>query len=114
MATPTPVQESKPGQIAAKTNRPQLRLLVDGMSAANDLGLTDAVPARVTIYGDAIQKDLLEGFALLPSWMQSVVRELPDCNPALVTASPLKPPRKTKKATNTPVRKASKGKLLER
>jgi hypothetical protein len=29
-----------------------LRLLVDGMTAANDLGLTDAVPARVTIHTD--------------------------------------------------------------
>jgi hypothetical protein len=31
----------------------QLRLLVDRMTAANDLGLTDAVPARVTIHTDA-------------------------------------------------------------
>ncbi len=28
-------------------------MLVDGMTAANDLGLTDAVPARVTIHTDA-------------------------------------------------------------
>nr|WP_326531052.1 hypothetical protein [Rhodoferax sp.] len=29
MATPTPVFESKPGQIAAKTNRPRLETLDD-------------------------------------------------------------------------------------
>ncbi|MBN8751343.1 MAG: hypothetical protein J0I65_28130 [Variovorax sp.] len=32
----------------AITRRDQLRILVDGMTAANDLGMTDAVPARVT------------------------------------------------------------------
>lgn len=37
----------------AIARRNQLRLLVDGMTAANDLGLTDAVPARVTIHTDA-------------------------------------------------------------
>lgn len=49
--------------VAAIARRDQLRLLVDGMTAANDLGLTDAVPARVTIYTDtrrrAIQLDKL-------------------------------------------------------
>jgi hypothetical protein len=33
--------------------RDQLHLLVDSMTAANNLGLTDAVPARVTIHTDA-------------------------------------------------------------
>jgi hypothetical protein len=33
--------------------RPEINfLLVDGMTAANDLGLTDAVPARITIPTD--------------------------------------------------------------
>ena len=134
--------------IDAIARRDQLRLLVDGMTAANDLGLTDAIPARVTIHtdarrrsiklgkldiefkqtapsrlywagrpamrvvqalywlkdslatdkqlilnklkkiltdplhGEAIQKDLLDGFALLPSWMQELIRELPGCDPA--------------------------------
>ena len=36
----------------AIARRDHLRLLVDGMTAANDLGLTDAVPARVTIHTD--------------------------------------------------------------
>lgn len=127
--------------------RDQLRLLVDGMTAANDLGLTDAVPARVTIHTDtrrrslqldqltiefkqtapsrlywagrpamrvvqalywlkdtlpsqrasivsklahvladpvhgaAIRQDLLDGFKMLPAWMQGFVRELPGCDP---------------------------------
>jgi len=39
--------------VDAVARRDQLRLLVDGMTAANDLGLTDAVPARVTIHTDA-------------------------------------------------------------
>lgn len=47
----------------AIARRDNLRLLVDGMTAANDLGLTDAVPARVTIHTDtrrrAIQLDKL-------------------------------------------------------
>ena len=122
--------------IDALARRDQNRILIDGMTAANDLGLTDAVPARVTIYtdtqprsihldkltidfkptaepasigradrpcgsyrlstgsrtlpgdgdrirntlarllcdpkhGDGIQKDLTQGFGVLPAWMQS-------------------------------------------
>ncbi len=131
----------------AIARRDHLRLLVDGMTAANDLGLTNAVPARVTIHTDtrrralqldkltiefkqtapsrlywagrpamrvvqalhwlkdtltserplilskltkvladpvhgaAIRQDLLDGFNVLPAWMQSVIRELPGCDP---------------------------------
>jgi hypothetical protein len=36
--------------IDAIARRDQLRVLIDGMTAANDLGLTDAVPARVTAH----------------------------------------------------------------
>lgn len=145
--------------VDAIARRDQLRLLVDGMTAANDLGLTDAVPARVTIHtdarrrsvkldnliiefkqtapsrlywagrpamrvvqalhwlkdtlttdrqrilsklsklladpvhGDAIRKDLLEGFNTLPTWMQSFVRELPGCDPKTVPAMVLKRPQ---------------------
>jgi len=47
----------------AIARRDHLRLLVDGMTAANDLGLTDAVPARVTIHTEtrrrAVQLDKL-------------------------------------------------------
>lgn len=133
--------------VDAIARRDQLRMLVDGMTAANDLGLTDAVPARVTIHTDArrrsiqleklviefkftapsrlywagrpamrvvqalywlkdtlatdhvrilrrlaqvladpvhglaICQDLLDGFGVLPAWMQTLVRELPGCNP---------------------------------
>ena len=131
----------------AIARRDHLRLLVDGMTAANDLGLTNAVPARVTIHtetrrravqldkltiefkqtapsrlywagrpamrvvqalhwlkdtlnserplilskltkvladplhGAAIRQDLLDGFNVLPAWMQSLVRDLPGCDP---------------------------------
>lgn len=136
--------------VEAIARRDHLRLLVDGMTAANDLGLTDAVPARVTIHtdarrraikldnlsiqfkqtapsrlywagrpamrvvqalhwlkdtlasdhdrilgrltkvladpdhGTAIRQDLLDGFSVLPAWMQSLVRELPGCDPQTV------------------------------
>lgn len=36
--------------VDALSRRDQVRMLVDGMTAANDLGLTDAVPARVVIH----------------------------------------------------------------
>lgn len=39
--------------VDAIARRDNLQLLVDGMTAANDLGLTDAVPARVTMHTDA-------------------------------------------------------------
>lgn len=138
----------------AIARRDNLRLLVDGMTAANDLGLTDAVPARVTIHtdtrrravqldkltiefkqtapsrlywagrpamrivqalywlkdtltserssilskltkvladpdhGPAIRQDLLDGFNVLPAWMQNLIRELPGCDPqAALTAT---------------------------
>ena len=44
--------------IEAIARRDQLRLLVDGMTAANDLGLTDAVPARVTLHTDARRRTI--------------------------------------------------------
>jgi hypothetical protein len=39
--------------IDAVTRRNQIRVLVDGMTAANDLGLTNAVPARIIVHTDA-------------------------------------------------------------
>ena len=39
--------------IDAVARRDQIRLLVDGMTAANDLGLTNAVPARIVVHTDA-------------------------------------------------------------
>lgn len=42
----------------AIARRDQLRLLIDGMTAANDLGLTNAVPARVTIHTDARRRSV--------------------------------------------------------
>jgi len=39
--------------IDAVARRDQVRVLVDGLTAANDLGLTTAVPARVTVLTDA-------------------------------------------------------------
>lgn len=39
--------------IDAVGRRDQLRLLIDGMTAANDLGLTNAVPGKVVVHTDA-------------------------------------------------------------
>ena len=39
--------------IDAISRRDKARLLIDGMTAANDLGLTTAVPARIIVYTDA-------------------------------------------------------------
>ena len=44
--------------IDAIARRDNLRLLVDGMTAANDLGLTTAVPAKVTIYTDTRRRSI--------------------------------------------------------
>ena len=49
-------QKSPPdprGVIDAVARRDQIRVLVDGMTAANDLGLTDAVPAGIVVHTDA-------------------------------------------------------------
>jgi hypothetical protein len=138
--------------LAAIARRDQLRMLVDGMTAANDLGLTDAVPARVTIHTDArrrtiqldqlvidfkytapsrlywagrpamrvvqalywlkdtlasdhnrvlsrltqvlsdpvhgaaIGQDLVDGFSVLPAWMQDLLRQLPGIDHQLAIA----------------------------
>jgi len=47
--------------IDALARRDQSRMLVDGLTAANDLGLTDAVPARVVVHTDARLKPLRLG-----------------------------------------------------
>jgi hypothetical protein len=44
--------------IDAIGRRDQVRVLVDGMTAANDLGLTTAVPARVVIHTDARRRTI--------------------------------------------------------
>jgi hypothetical protein len=150
--------------VEAIARRDQLRLLVDGMTAANDLGLTDAVPARVILHtdarrraiqldklniefkqtapsrlywagrpamrivqalywlkdtlatdhdrilgrltkllsdlthGPAIRQDLLEGFSVMPAWMQGLVRELPGCDPQAAVSSTPKPRRRAAQA----------------
>ncbi|HEY1856083.1 DUF6088 family protein [Acidocella sp.] len=39
--------------IQAIARRDQTRMLVDGMTAANDLGLSDAVPGQIVVHTDA-------------------------------------------------------------
>ena len=47
--------------LAALARRDQIRMLVDGMTAANDLGLTDAVPAHVIVHTDARRRAITLG-----------------------------------------------------
>ena len=47
--------------IRAVTRRDQARVVVDGMTAANDLGLTTAVPARIEVLADARLKPIRLG-----------------------------------------------------
>jgi hypothetical protein len=47
--------------IDALARRDQARMLVDGMTAANDLGLTDAVPAHVDIHTDTRRRSIKLG-----------------------------------------------------
>ena len=47
--------------IDAIGRRDQVRMLVDGMTAANDVGLTTAVPARVVIHTDARRRTIQLG-----------------------------------------------------
>jgi hypothetical protein len=44
--------------VDALARRDQARILVDGITAANDLGLSDAVPARIVVHTDARFKPL--------------------------------------------------------
>ncbi|MBD9448069.1 DUF6088 family protein [Rhizobium sp. RHZ01] len=44
--------------VDAIARRDKLRILVDGMTAANDLGLTTAAPARSTIYADTYPRTI--------------------------------------------------------
>lgn len=47
--------------IDAVARRDQIRVLVDGLTAANDLGLTNAVPARIIVHADARLKPIRLG-----------------------------------------------------
>ena len=44
--------------IEAIARRDQIRVLVDGMTAANDLGLTNAVPSKIVVHTDARIKSI--------------------------------------------------------
>jgi hypothetical protein len=51
--------------IDAVGRRDQTRMLVDGMTAANDLGLTDAVPAKIVVHTDARRRAIELGNATI-------------------------------------------------
>lgn len=63
--------------IDAIVRRDKLRVLVDGMTAANDLGLTTAVPARSTIYADTYPRTIeIEASAGDPQVTRPVIYKL--------------------------------------
>ncbi|TAN16219.1 MAG: hypothetical protein EPN45_02530 [Rhizobiaceae bacterium] len=63
--------------IDAIARRDKLRVLVDGMTAANDLGLTTAVPARSTIYADTYPRTIeIEASAGDPKTTRPVIYTL--------------------------------------
>src|ERR1700722_16888250 len=51
--------------IDAVGRRDQTRMLVDGMTAANDLGLTDAVPAKIVVHTDARRRAIKLGNVMI-------------------------------------------------
>ncbi len=59
----------------ALVRRDQVRMLVDGLTAANDLGLTDAVPARVVVHTDARRRSVKMG-ALVIDFRQTAPSRL--------------------------------------
>ena len=63
--------------IDAIARRDKLRVLVDGMTAANDLGLTTATPARSTIYADTYPRTIeIEANAGDPNATKPVIYKL--------------------------------------
>jgi hypothetical protein len=56
--TEKPTNPDPRAVVDALARRDQARMMVDGITAANDLGLSDAVPARIIIHTDARLKNL--------------------------------------------------------
>jgi len=72
-----PDDESLGAAVDAIARRDKLRVLVDGMTAANDLGLTTAVPARSTIYADTYPRMIeIEASAGDPKATKPVIYKL--------------------------------------
>jgi hypothetical protein len=115
--------------IDALARRDQARMLVDGLTAANDLGLTDAVPAKISVHTDArlrpiklgaqtitfkltapsrlhwaarpaIAADLRDGLITLPDWMRNFLKPLLENPPLAVSQS--KPPSAAQGRRNEP------------
>jgi len=51
-------------------------------------------------HGSAIRQDLLEGFNTLPAWMQSLIRELPGCDPQATVPKTLQPGSSDKRSAS--------------
>lgn len=63
--TGAPFRPSPRAVVEALQRRDQLRMLVDGMTAANDLGFTTAVPARTIVHTDGRRQSIeLDGLSI--------------------------------------------------
>lgn len=168
--TGKPTVPDQAAVIDAVARRDQTRVVVDGLTAANDLGLTTAVPARVTVltdarlrpitlgrqqitfraaapsrlhwagrpamrivqalywlqdmlgtdrprivtqlrrilkdpaHGEAMRVDLQAGLPTLPTWMQSVAREVIDTSPRVPRARRSVSRGTTRRQPSTPSR----------
>ncbi|OBZ95538.1 hypothetical protein ADU59_09010 [Pararhizobium polonicum] len=87
--------------IDAIARRDKLRVLVDGMTAANDLGLTAAVPARSTIYADTYPRTIeIEANAGDPNAAKPVIYTLDFKRIAAKTAYWARPAMRVVQALN--------------
>ena len=59
--TSQPTHPDPRAVVDALARRDQARIIVDGITAANDLGLSDAVPARIVVHTDARLKPIKLG-----------------------------------------------------
>lgn len=68
--------------IQAVARRDQARMLVDGMTAANDLGLSDAVPGKIIVPTGARLRPIKplrrkRASACAPSWARLLATQAP-------------------------------------
>ena len=59
--TGKPTNPNRRGIIVAPARRDKARMLVGGLTAANDLGLSDAVPATIAVHTDARRRPIKLG-----------------------------------------------------
>jgi hypothetical protein len=96
-------QQSSPADpkavIDAVARRNQIRVLVDGMTAANDLGFTNAVPAKTIVHTDARAKAIKLGNLTITFKLTAASKLYWVGRPAMKAISLPQPQRGTKSGT---------------